>query len=227
MHSSWMRIQNVFSYFTTVLFALGACIAVSDLLAARDPIVNSLKFTNLQVVRGRPHYYSSKHAEYAVIKFSLDADLSSLFTWNTKEVFVYVTAEWPSSTASLNTTTNQAVIWDTIITAPSSDYLANYGPAKRKRLAKSAAGKPIDPSRGKLSLKNEPPKYKISHPSGKIASTEDVTLRLHYDVQPWVGVLMRNRDVDVGRWKKLEGGVSKTFTLPALKKKAEGKKASA
>lgn len=81
--------------------------------------------------------------------------------------------------------------------------------------------------RGKLVLKNQRPKYQITHPSGKIASTEDVTLRLHYDVQPWVGVLMRNHNVDVGLWKKLEGGVSKTFTLPSLKKKGEGKKASA
>lgn len=163
-----MRIQNVFSYFTTVLFALGACIAVSDLLTPRAPVVNSLKFTNLQVyhppplpsltkisanhppppnrVRGRPHYYSTKHEEYAIIKFSLDADLSSLFTWNTKQVFAYVTAEWPSS-SSANTTANQAVIWDTIITAPSSDYLGNYGPATLKKLRKSAAGKSIDPSR--------------------------------------------------------------------------------
>lgn len=97
-------------------------------------------------VRGRPHYYSTKHEEYAIIKFSLDADLSSLFTWNTKQVFAYVTAEWPSST-SANTTTNQAVIWDTIITAPSSDYLGNYGPATLRKLRKSAAGKSIDPSR--------------------------------------------------------------------------------
>lgn len=54
MHSSWMRIQNVFSYFTTVLFALGACIAVSDLLTPRAPVVNSLKFTNLQVYHPPP-----------------------------------------------------------------------------------------------------------------------------------------------------------------------------
>ena len=103
-------------------------------------------------VRGRPHYYSSKKEEYAIIKFSLEADLSSLFTWNTKQIFVYVTAEWPSTSPSGatlpgNATTNQAVIWDTIITAPSADHLANIGPAKLKKLRKSAEGKSIDPSR--------------------------------------------------------------------------------
>jgi len=56
-----------------------------------------------------------------------------------------------------------------------------------------------------------------------MASTEDVTLRLHYNVQPWVGILTWNQNVDYGRWKALVGGLSKKFRLPALKKKDEGK----
>jgi signal peptidase complex subunit 3 len=108
-------------------------------------------------LRGRPHYYSTKKEEYASIRFSLDADLSSLFTWNTKQVFVYVSASWPANTT---TTTvgdtelglesedeNEAVIWDTIITNPSADHLQNIGPAAMKKLVKSAKGKTIDPSR--------------------------------------------------------------------------------
>lgn len=96
-------------------------------------------------VKGRPHYYSSKKEEYAIIKFSLDADLSSLFTWNTKQLFVYVTADWPSSSGQ--NVTNSAVIWDSIITNPSADHLQNIGPIAMKKLKKSSAGKKIDPSR--------------------------------------------------------------------------------
>ncbi len=98
-------------------------------------------------VRGRPHYYSKKKEEYAVVRFNLDADLSSLFTWNTKEVFVYVTAEWGGEQANSTGATNTAVIWDKIITSPSSDHLANLGPTTLRKLKKSAAGKSIDPSR--------------------------------------------------------------------------------
>lgn len=94
-------------------------------------------------VKGRPHYYSSKKEEYAIIRFSLDADLSSLFHWNTKEVFVYVTAEWPGP----KNTTNSAVIWDSIITNPSADHLQNIGPVAMKKLKRSAEGKKTDPSR--------------------------------------------------------------------------------
>lgn len=153
MYTSIVRLQNVFGFFTTVAFVIAGLVAATDFLAPRAPS-GSLKTTNVQVVKGRPHYYSSKKEEYAIIKFSMDADLSSLFTWNTKQVFVYVTAEWPSSAGSsvaggagAANATNQAVIWDSIITAPSSDHLANVGPATLKKLKKSAAGKPIDPSR--------------------------------------------------------------------------------
>lgn len=188
-------------------------------------------------VKGRPHYYSTKKEEYAIIKFSLDADLSSLFTWNTKQLFVYVTAEWPappptgsgSDSDSITTNqTNKAVIWDAIITSPSADHLSNLGPAALKKLRRAAAGKSIDPSRGKLSLKNQKPKYQITHPTGRIAETGDVALRVHYNVQPWVGVLAWDqRDLDLGLWKRLAGGVSAAFELPALKRKdGEGKAAA-
>jgi signal peptidase complex subunit 3 len=43
--------------------------------------------------------------------------------------------------------TDEAVIWDTIITNPSADHLRNIGPAAAKKLKKSAKGKSIDPSR--------------------------------------------------------------------------------
>ncbi len=49
----------------------------------------------------------------------------SLFTWNTKQVFVYVTAEWPAPGGASSDATNQAVIWDSIITNPSADHLQN------------------------------------------------------------------------------------------------------
>ncbi|KID72801.1 Signal peptidase complex subunit SPC3 [Metarhizium brunneum] len=222
MHSSFTRIQNVFGFFTTVACVLAGFIAATDLLAARNPS-GTLIPTNIQVVKGRPHYYSSKKEEYAIIKFSLDADLSSLFTWNTKQLFVYVTADWPS--AEGQNATNSAVIWDSIITNPSADHLQNIGPIAMKKLKRSAEGKTIDPSRGLLKLNNQRPKYQITHPSGKIASVNDVTLKLHYNVQPWVGLLTWNMDKVIGWWFPMEKGVSEKFEFPAVKTKDAKKKA--
>ncbi|KAI0471088.1 signal peptidase 22 kDa subunit [Xylariaceae sp. FL0804] len=237
MYNSLTRIQNVFGFFTTVAFVVAAIIAASDFAAPRTPS-GTIKTTNVQVVKGRPHYYSTKKEEYAIIKFSLDADLSSLFTWNTKQLFVYVTAEWPAAGAGADddngkNQTNSAVIWDSIITSPSADHLANLGPATLKKLRRSAAGKTVDPSRGKLSLKNQKPKYQITHPSGRVArpdAGDDVVLRLHYNVQPWVGLLTwdlpRGGGGNWGRWRPVDGGESDAFALPALKEKGKKKAAT-
>ncbi|CAL3970231.1 hypothetical protein PZA11_006492 [Diplocarpon coronariae] len=224
MHSTVVRAQNVFGFFTTVAFVVAALIAFSDLLAPRTPSA-SVIVKDVQVVKGRPHYYSSKKEEYAVVRFSLTADLSSLFNWNTKQVFVYVSASWPNATST--ELSNEAVIWDSIITSPSADHLSNIGPAALKKLIRSAKGKSIDPSRGKLELKNQKAKYQVTAPSGKLAQTQNVVLKLHYNVQPWVGILTWTPQVEFGRWKNIKGGVSKVFKFPALKiKKVEEKKAA-
>ncbi|OAA64426.1 microsomal signal peptidase subunit [Niveomyces insectorum RCEF 264] len=244
MYSSLTRLQNVFGFFTSVITVVGCLIAATDLLHARTPSA-SVRPAGLQVVRGRPHYYSKKKEEYAVVRFHLDADLSSLFTWNTKQVFVYVTAEWTDRQTNGNGTAtegdadadapgseNVAVIWDKIITSPSSDHLANLGPTTLRKLKKSAAGKTVDPSRGILHIKNQKPKYQITHPSGKIAETDVVHLRVHYNVQPWIGMLSWNQYAGDGgfaswllprrggagspRWQPLAGGESAAFALPAV-----------
>lgn len=46
-----------------------------------------------------------------------------------------------------------------------------------------------------------------------------MTLKLHYNVQPWVGVLTWETDWTFGLWSAIRGGVSDRFTLPALKTK--------
>jgi signal peptidase complex subunit 3 len=182
-------------------------------------------------------------------------------------VFVYVTAQWPSYKGEISTghgttnVSNQAVIWDSIITSPSADHLANLGPTALRKLKLSSGGKSIDKSRsvehkvsqlqkearvaerlswdrcwhfnlyprsrGILKIKNQKPKYQITHPSGTIAETGDVTLKLHYNVQPWVGLLTWNQDRDIGLWRKMKGGISSVVRLPAIKKKeGEAKKAA-
>jgi len=226
MHSTIVRAQNIFGFFTTVAFAVAALIACSDLIMSRTPKAD-VRVGNLQVVRGRPHYYSTKKEEYAHIRFSLDTDFSSLFTWNTKQIFVFVTVEWPSNTTNTpgKGEMNEAVVWDTIITSPSADHLQNIGAVAMKKLVRSAKGKAVDPSRGILKLKNQKPKYQITSPTGKLAETENLKLKVHYSVQPWVGMLTWTQKMEFGGWKMIRGGVGNAFSLPGLKKDEKGKKA--
>jgi signal peptidase complex subunit 3 len=48
-----------------------------------------------------------------------------------------------------------------------------------------------------------------------------VKLFVHYNVQPWVGILTWTPQIEFGKWNLMKGGVSKLFNLPALKKKEE------
>ena len=166
MHNSLTRIQTSFGYLTSCAFTLAFLISALSLLpidlpsSSSPPPSASLSVRNIQVVRGRPHYYSPKREEYAHIRFDLDADLSGLFNWNTKQVFVYVSAEYPAQTRPTTglgqdgeegknlppaddgprptSGMNKAVIWDTIISAPASTWsFANvkerYFPSKKTR----------------------------------------------------------------------------------------------
>lgn len=57
------------------------------------------------------------------LNFDLDADLSTLFNWNTKQVFVYLTAEYDGG-AKRSDIRNKVTIWDRIITSPEASVLS-------------------------------------------------------------------------------------------------------
>lgn len=46
-----------------------------------------------------------------------------------------------------------------------------------------------------------------------------MTLKLHYNVQPWVGLLTWNMEEKHLAWEAMKGGISAAFDLPAIKKK--------
>jgi signal peptidase complex subunit 3 len=50
-----------------------------------------------------------------------------------------------------------------------------------------------------------------------------MVLQVHYNVQPWVGVLTWTQEKNFLNWETVKGGISKVFKLPALKKKDEKK----
>ncbi|ELR02530.1 hypothetical protein GMDG_01055 [Pseudogymnoascus destructans 20631-21] len=223
MHTSITRAQNAFGFFTTVAFVVALFVAGSDYLVARTPGAEvKVGSGGIRVTKGRPHYYSTKKEEHASIRFDLSADLSSLFTWNTKQVFVYVTAAWNETAGGAVAAPNEAVIWDTIITSPSADHLANLGKLAKRKLVESGRGKSVDAGRGIIKLRNQKPKYQITAPTGRVAQARGVTLRVRYNVQPWVGALAWDTEGEVGLWKPMRGGQSGEFDLPAVREKGGG-----
>ncbi|PGH11895.1 hypothetical protein AJ79_04587 [Helicocarpus griseus UAMH5409] len=252
MHSALNRVQSVFGFFTTVAFVLGALTALTVVLHPADP-VTSVELSNIQVIKGRPHYYATKREEYAQIKFDLDADLTSLFNWNTKQLFVYVLATYPTSSSSTTSSnqnlTTESIIWDTIIPAPESPYsipalTRRFFPSSSKSAKSKSKSKSTSPTKtpGLLRLRNQKPKYQITDISGRMVSREGAQLVVAWNVQPWVGALMWSPHskiaenvggafggaLDVAVITGGRGGRSKPFDFPALKgaKRREGEEGS-
>ncbi|OXV08693.1 hypothetical protein Egran_03546, partial [Elaphomyces granulatus] len=225
MHSCLSRAQAVFGFYTTVLSCVAGLIALSVLFYPADNVVTTVDLKNVQVTKGRLHYYSTKKEEYAQIRFDLDADLSPLFNWNTKQIFVYVLASYPPSPPGKNLRNSEAIIWDTIIPAPESPYsLAaaweRFSPGKAslsKPRKHKASGSPSSKHPGILRLRNQKHKYQITDISSKLVERGNATLVVGWNVQPWVGALWWSPGTGTVPRTSGKAGRSQPFDFPALK----------
>lgn len=187
------------------------------------------------------------NTNYWDTKISL-LDLSSLFNWNTKQLFVYVLATYPSTTASSSNnpstpnTTVESIIWDTIIPAPESPYSFSalkgrffpdkFQGANSKSKPKSKKGLSDEKYPGVLRLRNQRSKYQITDITGRIAERENARLVVGWNIQPWIGLLkwssgsnleknVPNGVSGIGFVTSGASGSSQPFNFPPLKTKAE------
>ncbi|CCH60745.1 hypothetical protein TBLA_0D02410 [Henningerozyma blattae CBS 6284] len=113
-------------------------------------------------------YYGStngKPKENVKLTFDLDTDLTSLFNWNTKQVFVYLVAEYKGQKHPA--ISNTVTFWDKIITT------------KKDAI---------------LHLVNEKGKYNVWDLEDKFQN-RDLEFSLHWNLQPWVGPLIYGETV--------------------------------
>ncbi|KAJ5223701.1 hypothetical protein N7468_008243 [Penicillium chermesinum] len=227
MHSALNRVQAVFGFFTTVALVVAAAAALSTLLFPTADTTASVQLKNVQVVKGRPHYYSTKREEYAQFRFDLDADLTPLFNWNTKQVFVYVYATYSSSdnpnTREILRRAPLSLTEKISPTAAKRVAKNNRAKARAKKTGKKEAKKAPEPAPGVLRLRGQKAKYQIGDVTGVLAERHNVSLAVGWNVQPWVGALWWSPGS--GAVPRTEGTVlrSAAFDLPELKgKKPEG-----
>ncbi|KAI9013091.1 signal peptidase 22kDa subunit [Gaertneriomyces semiglobifer] len=115
MHTSLQRLNAVLAYFVTVAFCVVALISATSPIFLATVNKKALKadvtVEDVVVKGARTNYYGSRtSAEVGHVKFSINADLTPLWHWNTKEVFVYLTVDYATSQQ-----VNQLVLWDRII----------------------------------------------------------------------------------------------------------------
>ncbi|CAL1705929.1 unnamed protein product [Somion occarium] len=110
MHTIYSRINNTSALLSTCLMCLVGAIAVSSYFMTTDPR-GTIGVASIQVFPGNARRYVNKQQDFAFLHFNVSADLTPLFNWNTKQLFLYVSAEYTNPQGIRN----DVVIWDKIV----------------------------------------------------------------------------------------------------------------
>ncbi|WVZ72105.1 hypothetical protein U9M48_020617 [Paspalum notatum var. saurae] len=105
MHSWTQRLMGAAT--TAAVLLAAACAAASALDAFHIPAVQA----QAHVTKINRFHKQINGNDKVTLTFNVSANLESLFTWNTKQVFVFLTAEYENAKNSLN----QVSLWDHII----------------------------------------------------------------------------------------------------------------
>ncbi|CAN7045487.1 signal peptidase complex subunit 3B [Brassica rapa] len=105
MHSFGYRANALLTFAVTILAFICAIASFSDNFSNQTPSAQ-IQILNINWFQKQPH-----GNDEVSLTLNITADLQSLFTWNTKQVFAFVAAEYETSKNSLN----QVSLWDAII----------------------------------------------------------------------------------------------------------------
>lgn len=112
MLNLWTRANSVFFFALSVLLALAVGSALTTPWLPAAPVVHALELRQLKTLRPqRESLQRGEVTDRAILTFDLDADLRSVFNWNVKQLFVYVTAQYRTPANGFN----EAVIWDRVV----------------------------------------------------------------------------------------------------------------
>lgn len=105
MHSFGYRANAVITFGLTLLAIICGIASLSDNLNVATPT------SQVQILNVFRFQKQRNGDDMVSLSLNISADLQSLFTWNTKQVFVFLAAEYETSQNSLN----QVSLWDAII----------------------------------------------------------------------------------------------------------------
>ncbi|SCU79164.1 LAME_0A07514g1_1 [Lachancea meyersii CBS 8951] len=167
MFSLSQRFQHVSNQaLSFAIFAAAFVVASTWVQLYRDNVFSlnsSIGNVNPHINVRTSRYYGSvngKPKENIRLSFDLDADLTPLFNWNTKQIFAFVTATYDGKLK--NGVKSEVTFWDTIIT---------------------------DKAEAHITLENLKSKYSVWDLEEKL-SERDLTFHLHWNIQPWIGTLI-------------------------------------
>eukprot|EP00697_Spironema_sp_BW2_P016613 gnl/Spiro4/7940_TR4187_c0_g1_i1.p1 gnl/Spiro4/7940_TR4187_c0_g1~~gnl/Spiro4/7940_TR4187_c0_g1_i1.p1 ORF type:complete len:182 (-),score=12.78 gnl/Spiro4/7940_TR4187_c0_g1_i1:137-682(-) len=107
MYSYYSRANSVFVTAVTTLGIVTAICAIS-VLYFREYKWNATPTFNAKVSVSRLRKIPTVGADAAIVFFDLDADFSSIWNWNTKQIFVSLSADYSTE----KHVSSQVVFWD-------------------------------------------------------------------------------------------------------------------
>ncbi|KAG9125460.1 hypothetical protein FRC07_007502 [Ceratobasidium sp. 392] len=145
MYSTYQRVNNISAFVSSCLMGLLVAISVVSYVqiwSIGEPS-GRLDVKPMGVQRAISRPYSRKEQDIAFYRFDVQADLTPLFTWNTKQLFVYIIADYTNEKGI----SNEVVLWDRIV--------------RRKRDSKLN----IESARGRYSLKDPSLTFRNASPA--------------------------------------------------------------
>jgi len=172
MHTWGNRLSTVATFSLTVLGVMVLALTFSSLILTTPTEKIDTKLSVASLVKMSVLPYSRN--DRASFVFSLHADLRPVFHWNVKQLFVYITAHYSSTSLSGDGEAyevNDVVVWDHIIKKQESallhvDYLRN--------------------------------KYPLVDKGNHLRNTR-VTFKLHWDITPFTGAIFSQTSLP-GQW---------------------------
>ena len=112
MNTLLSRTNAVFAFTLSVLAALTILCALSTAFKNYSDIVPIRLSTGKQVIKNVADFSASREKnDLGFVTFNLEADFADAFDWNTKQLFLYLTAQYQTQ----GNVVNQVVLWDHII----------------------------------------------------------------------------------------------------------------
>uniref|UniRef100_A0AC34R7H7 Signal peptidase complex subunit 3 n=1 Tax=Panagrolaimus sp. JU765 TaxID=591449 RepID=A0AC34R7H7_9BILA len=110
MHTIWSRANAIFAFTLTAMSAVTFAVFLSTIYSNRiAPVTISAANPRVRVM---PDYISeSGKSDHAMVSLNIQADVSSIFNWNVKQLFMYLVAEYKTPKNEVN----QVVLWDKIV----------------------------------------------------------------------------------------------------------------
>lgn len=132
-HTIWIRANSLFTFASTALALVAILASITDIWHTAEPDV-FLRVKSVERFRPvSPNAHRKKANsnnevnDEASLNFQLRLDLRPLFSWNTKQVFVSIDADYETERNKRNTIS----LWDSIVTQK-TNALLNYQNVRNK-----------------------------------------------------------------------------------------------